>query len=95
MPFVLHPYAAVRDGYVTRFIDSESETEDGEVALPVVADADPVLGPDERLWGPDFEVTADYVRAYGRVMQKEPEELLADRLKRLEQLITELEAKVA
>lgn len=94
MAFVLHPFAAVKDGYVTRFIDSEADIQDGEVALPVVADADPVIGLGERLWGPDFEVLEDRVRAYGRAAPKEPEELIAERLKRLEQLIADLEAKV-
>lgn len=76
MPFVLHPYAAVKDGYVTRFIETEADILEGEVALPVVADPDPPLAPDERIWGPDFEVMADKVRAYGRAVKAEPGELV-------------------
>ncbi len=76
MPFVLHPFAAVRNGYVTRFIDDENDLLDGEVALPVIADPDPVLAPDEKIWGPDFEVLEDRVRAYGRAAKAEPHELL-------------------
>ena len=76
MPFVLHPYAAVLNGYVTRFIDSESDILEGEVALPVIADADPVLAADERLFGPDFEVLEDRVRAYGSAVKAEPYEIV-------------------
>lgn len=76
MPFVLHPFAAVRDGYVTRFIDSADDVLADEVALPVVADPDPELAPDEKLWGPDYEVLADRVRAYGRAAKAEPGELV-------------------
>lgn len=93
MPFVLYPFAAVRDGYVTRFIDDEADIRDGEVALPVVADPDPEIGPDERIWGPDFEVLEDRVRAYGRAVIKDQEELLADRIRKLDELIAALEAK--
>lgn len=76
MPFTLHPYAAVRDGYVTRFIDNEADIVEGEIALPVVADPDPVLASDERLWGPDYEVMADKVRAYGSAVKVDPTELV-------------------
>lgn len=77
MPFVLHPFAAVRDGnYVTRFIDDANDLQEGEVALPVVAHPDPVLAADERLWGPDYEVLEDRVRAYGRAVKAEPSEIL-------------------
>ena len=93
MPFVLHPYAAVRNGYVTRFITDAADVAEDEVALPVVADPDPVLGPDERLWGPDFEVLEDRVRAYGKAVPLEPEELFQKRIQRLEALIAALEAK--
>ena len=94
MPFVLYPFAAVKDGCVARFIDSEADIQDGEVALPVVADADPVLGADERLWGPDFEVLKDRVRAFGRAVPLDSDELLQKRLSRVEALIAQLEAKV-
>lgn len=76
MPFVLHPFAAVKNGYITRFIDSEAEVNEDEIALPVVADPDPVLAADERIWGPDFEVLEDRVRAYGRAVKAEPHEIL-------------------
>ena len=94
MPFILHPFAAVKDKYVVRFIDEESDILEGEIALPVVADPDPSVGPDERIWGPDFEVMEDKVRAYGRALPMEPDELLANRIKRLDELIAALEAKV-
>ena len=93
MPFVLHPYAAVRNGYVTRFIDDAADVADDEIALPVVADPDPVLGADERLWGPDFEVLSDRVRAYGRAAPLEQEDILQKRIQHLEALIAALEAK--
>lgn len=76
MPFVLHPFAAVRNGYVSRFIDDANDVLDGEVALPVVADPDPALATDERLWGPDYEVMADRVRAFGRAVKAEPHEIM-------------------
>lgn len=76
MPFVLHPFAAVKDGYVTRFIDDENDLQEGEIALPVVADPDPVLAADEKLWGPDFEVLQDRVRAYGSARKAEPHEIV-------------------
>lgn len=94
MPFVLQPFAAVRNGYVTRFIDSEKDVAEGEIALPVIADPDPVLGADEKLWGPDFEVLKDRVRAYGRAVPLDADELLQKRLQRVEALIAQLEAKV-
>lgn len=77
MPFDLHPYAAVLDGYVTRFITDPLDLVEGEVALPVVADPDPALGANERLWGPDYEVMADKVRAYGRAVPMSEEEIAA------------------
>lgn len=94
MPFNLHPFAILRasDRYVLRF-QADDTTAEGEIALPVVADPDPELGPDERLWGPDFEVLEDRVRAYGRAVPLEPEELLQARLKRLDDLIATLSAK--
>lgn len=76
MAFDLHLFAAVRNGYVTRFIDNDKDLQDGEIALPVVPDPDPILAPDERLWGPDFEVLEDRVRAYGRAVKAEPHEIL-------------------
>lgn len=76
MPFVLHPFAAVRNGYVTRFIDDAGDVLEDEIALPVVADPDPVLAADERLWGPDFEVLKDRVRAYGRAEKAEPHQIV-------------------
>jgi len=84
MPFVLHPFAAVKDGHVVRFIDSEKDVRDGEVALPVVADADPVIADGERLWGPDFEVLPDMVRAYGKAVALEGEDYLLNRIAKLE-----------
>jgi hypothetical protein len=76
MPFTLYPYAAVRNGYVTRFINDSGDVAPGETALPVVADADPVLAPDEKIWGPNFEVLADRVRAYGTAVKAEPHEIV-------------------
>lgn len=76
MPFDLHPFAAVRDGYVVRFLADAADVVDGEVALPVVADPDPALAPDEKIWGPDFEVLEDRVRAYGRAVKAEPGEIV-------------------
>jgi len=76
MSFVLHPFAAVRNGYVTRFIDDAAAVNENEVALPVVADPEPELAPDEILWGPDFEVMGDHVRAYGKAVKAQPDELL-------------------
>lgn len=76
MPFALHPYAAVKDGAVARFIDDTNEIEEGEAVLPVIADPEPTLAADERLWGPDFEVLEDHVRAYGRAAKCEPSELV-------------------
>lgn len=75
MPFVLHPFAAVRNGYVVSFRYDE-EPVDGCVILPVIADEDPTLAADEKLWGPDYEVLEDRVRAYGHVVKKEPHEIM-------------------
>ena len=115
MPFVLHQFALVRDGYVVAFTDdpkaslkqepkpapkppelddlqlaqmrpmevdpeleaataieaapepaAEPEPLPDLVLLPIVADPDPPLAADERLWGPEYEVLADRVRAYGK-----------------------------
>ena len=76
MAFTLRPYAALRGSYVTRFIDSPDEVLEDEVALPVVADPDPILAVDERLWGPDYEILPDKVRAYCRAVKCSPEELV-------------------
>jgi hypothetical protein len=76
MPFVLHPFAAVRNGnYVVRFQDDETPL-DGCVILPVVADPDPQLAADERLWGPNYEVLEAHVRAYGIPAKREPHEIV-------------------
>lgn len=74
MPFVLHPFAAVRGDYVVQFQDDETPV-DGCAILPVIADADPQLASDEKLWGPNYEVLQDHVRAYGTVAKKEPSEI--------------------
>lgn len=76
MPVPLHPFAAVRDSYITRFIDSPDDIWEGEIALPVVADPDPELGPMDKLWGPDYEVQSDKVRAYFRAVPAEPHEIV-------------------
>lgn len=76
MAFSLHPFAAVKDGHVTRFIDSENAVLEGEAALPVVADPDPPLAADERLWGPEYEVLSDHVRAYCLAVKADPSELV-------------------
>jgi hypothetical protein len=76
MPFNLQPFAAVLNGYVTRFIDSEDALLPGEIALPVVADPDPELGPMDKLWGPDYEVLPDKIRAYGKAVPMEPHEIV-------------------
>ncbi len=93
MPFTLHPFAAVKNGYVTRFISDEAAVRNGEVALPVIADPDPVLGEGERLWGPDFEVLEDRVRAYGRAAPIEGEAVLLARIAKIDAMLTALEAK--
>lgn len=75
MPFTLHPFAAVRaDNYIVQFQDDETPV-DGCTILPVIADDDPTLASDEKLWGPDFEVLQDHVRAYGTVVKKDPSEI--------------------
>ena len=74
MPFTLHPFAVLRGEYVLRFQHDESAA-DGETVLPVVADPEPSLGPNERIWGPEYEVMNDRVRAYGRAMPMTPEEI--------------------
>jgi hypothetical protein len=76
MPFVLHPFAAVRDGnYVVGFRDDDTPV-DGCTILPVIADTDPDLAPDEKLAGPDYQVLETHVRAYGTVVKKEPHEIV-------------------
>ena len=93
MPFTLHPFAAVRyDNYIVQFQADETPL-DGCVILPVIADADPVLAEDERLWGPDFEVLEDRVRAYGRAAPVEGEDMLRARIAKLEATIAAIEAK--
>lgn len=74
MPFVLHSHAVLKDGNVIRFQSSDTVNK-GERLLPVFADPDPPLGPNERLWGPEYEVMNDRVRAYGRAMPMTPEEI--------------------
>ena len=74
MPFVLHTYAVTAGGKVIRF-QSNEKVEDGETLLPVIADPDPPLGPDDKLWGPDYEVLKDRVRAYGIAVPMTPEEI--------------------
>jgi hypothetical protein len=75
MTFALKPFAAVKDGYVLRFTDSDLDGTSGEVMLPVIADPDPELAADEKIWGPNFEVLADRVRAYGTAVKAEPGEI--------------------
>lgn len=74
MPFVLHTHAALRDGHIVRF-QSGGKIEDGETLLPVIADPDPPCGLNERLWGPEYEVLADRIRAYGVARPMTPEEI--------------------
>lgn len=74
MPFTLHPYAVLVGNYVVRFQNTQDVNE-GETILPVIADPDPPLGPNERLWGPEYEVLKDRVRAYNIAMQMTPEEI--------------------
>lgn len=76
MPFTLHPYAAVLDGYVVRFQDDDIPVGDGTVVLPVIADEDPPMAADEKLWGPNYEVFETHVRAYGTVVKREPHEIV-------------------
>jgi hypothetical protein len=83
MPFVLHPFAAVRGSYIVKFQGDQTPL-DGCVILPVIADADPVLADGERLYGPDFEVLPDRVRAYGKVSPLQGEEYLVNRIAKLE-----------
>ena len=97
MPFILHPFAAIKDGYVTRFIVSASDVQKGEIALPVIVDPDPVLAGGQRISGPDFEVLPDRVRAYGKVVALDGEEYLLNRIAKLEAALdarmTAVEAK--
>lgn len=74
MLFPLHSYAVLVDGKVTRFQSVET-VQDGETLLPVIADEDPPLGPNDKLWGPDYEILSDRVRAYCRAVPMEPEEI--------------------
>lgn len=74
MPFDLHAYAVLTEGKIVRF-QSDEKIGEGESLLPVVADPDPVLGPNERLWGPEYEVLKDRVRAYGYAVPMTPEEI--------------------
>ena len=83
MPFVLRSFAAVQGNYVVQFQDDETPL-DGCVILPVIADADPVLADGERLYGPDFEVLPDRVRAYGKAVALQGEEYLLNRIANLE-----------
>lgn len=74
MPFALHSHAALVDGYVVRFQNTQDANE-GETILPVIADPDPPLGPNDKLWGPEYEVLKDRVRAYGIAKPMTPEEI--------------------
>ena len=74
MPFHLHPYAALVGGHVVRF-QADQSANDGETVLPVIADNDPPVGQNERLWGPEYEVLPDRVRAYGYAVPLTPEEI--------------------
>ena len=98
MPFVLHKFAVIKNGYVVAFTDDPNVSLKQEplpvptpepvfdpetglelptdplpapeplpdlVLLPVAADPDPEIADDERLMGPNYEVLADKVRAYG------------------------------
>jgi hypothetical protein len=94
MPFTLQPFAAVRGSYIVQFQGDETPL-DGCVILPVVADADPALADGERIMGPDFEVLEDRVRAYGRAVPIEGEEILRARIAKLEAMIAVIEAKSA
>jgi hypothetical protein len=77
MPFTLHPFAAIRDGiYIERFQDDDVPIGDGTVVIPVIADEDPPLASDERLWGPNYEVLETHVRAYGTPVRREPHEIV-------------------
>lgn len=74
MPFSLYPYAALVGNYVVRFQNTQ-DANDGETILPVIADPDPPLGPNDKLWGPEYEVLKDRVRAYGIAVPMTPEEI--------------------
>ena len=76
MPFILQPYAALLDGYVVNFQDDDVPAGEGIVVLPVIADPDPPLAADEKLWGPNYEVLEDRVRAYGTAVKMEPNEIV-------------------
>lgn len=90
MTFDLHKYAVLRDGAVVRFQSVTDITKD-EVLVPVVADPYPPLGRDQKFGGPDYEVFADYVRAYFKAVPMEPEEIAA-RNAILPQIITRRQA---
>lgn len=76
MQYAVRPYAVVSGTYITRFIDALEDMQDGEVAIPVVQDPDPPLAADERLWGPEYEVLGDHVRAYCLPVKADPSELV-------------------
>lgn len=72
----LHSYAVVSaDRLILRFQDDETVS-DGETALPVVADPDPVVAADERIGSPSYEVLEDRVRAYYVPRKAEPHEVV-------------------
>lgn len=76
MPFSLYPYAALVGNYVVRFQNTQ-DANDGETILPVIADPDPPLGLNDKLWGPEYEVLEDRVRAYGLAVPMDPDEIAA------------------
>jgi hypothetical protein len=86
MPFILHSFAVLVDGKIIRF-QSDKNFSSEETLMPVVADPDPPLGLNERLCGPDYEILADHVRAYGKPIPMTPEEI-ADRNAANPQVIT-------
>lgn len=84
MQWTLRKFAVVDDrGTILRFQDDE-KADRGERILPVVADSDPKLGEFEELWGPEYEVLPDRVRAYCKVMPMDREKVLDLKIAKLE-----------
>lgn len=76
MPNELHSFAVLAGDYVLR-LQNHQQIGEGERVLPIVADPLPPLAANETLWGPDYEVLPDKVRAYFRAVPMTAEEIAA------------------
>lgn len=95
MQWTLRKYAVVNDvGLIVRFEDERLRLGEGEQhLLPVVADNDPPYDPEtQELWGPEYELLPDRVRAYCKVMPLDQSRLLEKKLARLEEMEQRLTA---